>query len=138
MKYRATTIPESERWKWCETYSSAAKTPNAMKLVFTTRVPARPKNFPAMNSQRLTGRDNTVYSVRLSISFETSPIPIKMAITIPNSVTAVSPRLITTRRSMFTEICPTSTAHPVISKSKAIRLYRTRSRTASRKVFVEI
>src|SRR6266498_636838 len=60
MKYSATTTPRSLPCRWPETYSSEAKTPAAMQRVFTTNVPVRPKNFPAMNSQRLTGRDKTV------------------------------------------------------------------------------
>jgi len=62
----------------------------------------------------------------------------KMAITTPNSDTAVSPRFTTTSRSMSIEISPTRIAAPESSSAKAIRLYRTRSRTASRKVLKAI
>src|ERR1700733_3945428 len=104
MKYNATKTDASDRIKLCETYSSAAKTPIAMKNVFTASVPARPKYLPTINSQRLTGRESTVYNVRFSISFDTSPMPMKIAITTPKSETAVRPRLMTTRRSMSIEI----------------------------------
>src|ERR1035441_898438 len=71
-------------------------------------------------------------------SFETRPIPMKMAITTPNSDTAVSPRLTTTKRSTSIEIPPTRIEAPESSSANAIRLYRTRSRTASRKVLKAI
>src|SRR5580658_1472539 len=134
MKYNATKISASGLENLCVTYNSAPNTPMAMKNVFTTSVPARPKNLPTMNSQRRTGRESTVYSVRFSISFETSPMPMKMAMTTPNNETAVRPRLTTTRRSISIEIWPTKIAAPESSKAKAIRLYSTRSRTASRNV----
>src|SRR5580700_504312 len=60
MKYNATSTQPSAVWKRCDTYSKARNTPMAMKNVFTTRVPAKPKNLPTMNSQRRTGRDRTV------------------------------------------------------------------------------
>src|SRR2546422_6138567 len=135
MKYNATRMSASGLANLWDTYSRAANTPMAMKKVFTTSVPASPKNLPTMNSQRRTGRDSTVYRVRFSISFDTSPMPMKIAITTPNSETAVSPRLRTTSFSMSIEICPTSMAAPESSRAKAIRLYKTRSRTASRNVF---
>ncbi len=76
-----------------------------------------------MNSQRRTGRAaRTVYSVRFSISFETSPIPMKIAITIPNSEIAVSPRLISTMRLISSDIWPNSTEEPTISRANRIRL----------------
>ncbi len=109
-----------------------------MKNVFTTSVPVSPKNLPTTNSQRRTGRDSTVYSVRLSISFETRPIPMKMAMTTPKRDTAVSPRLTTTSRSISIETSPTRIAAPESSSANAIRLYSTRSRTASRKVLKAI
>ncbi len=93
-----------------------------MKNVLTTSVPVSPKNLPTTNSQRRTGRESTVYSVRLSISFETSPMPMKMAMTTPNSETAVRPRFTTTRRSMSIEISPTKIDAPESSTAKAIRL----------------
>src|SRR5437867_5532199 len=73
MKYNArSTHPSLAMSAWCrETKERAAKTPMAMKNVFTASVPVSPKNFPAINSQRRTGRESTVYRVRLSISFET-------------------------------------------------------------------
>ena len=46
----------------------------------------------------------------------------KMAITTPNSETAVSPRFTTTRRSMSMEISPTRIAAPESSRANAIRL----------------
>ncbi len=49
-------------------------------------------------------------------------MPMKMAMTMPNSDTAVSPRLMTTRRSISMEICPTRIAAPDISSAKAIKL----------------
>src|SRR5258708_7040026 len=60
MKYRATKINASGRVNLCETSSRAANTPMAIKNVFTTKVPASPKNLPTMNSQRRTGRESTV------------------------------------------------------------------------------
>src|SRR5450759_2190739 len=61
MKNNATRIQASDDWNLCETYSRAAKTPMAMKNVFTNSVPVSPKNLPTMNSQRRTGRESTVY-----------------------------------------------------------------------------
>src|ERR1700722_7263700 len=122
MKYKATNTEASDPTNLCETYSRAAKTPMAMKNVFTTRVPARPKYLPTINSQRRTGRESTVYRVRFSISFETRPMPMKIAMTMPNNETAVSPRLITTSRSISIEICPTRIDAPDNNKAKAIKL----------------
>src|SRR5256885_1236777 len=134
MKYKATKIKASGEENLWATYNKAANTPMAMKNVFTTSVPANPRNFPTMNSQRRTGRDRTVYNVLFSISLETSPIPMKMVMTTPNRETAVRPRFTTTRRSISMEIWPIKIAAPESSNAKAIRLYKTRSRTASRNV----
>src|SRR5579862_5021213 len=60
MKYKATSIHGLGLCKAFETYQEAANTPIAMKNVFTTSVPESPKNLPAINSHRCTGRDSTV------------------------------------------------------------------------------
>src|ERR1019366_6677750 len=71
--------------------------------------------------------------VRHSISFETRPIPMKIAIRKPNTAMAVSPRLIRMISCTPTEMEPRSMAAPIIRKAKTTRLYRTRSRTDSLK-----
>src|ERR1035438_1155856 len=81
MKYSAARTQTSIFSNLWAMYRSARKTPSAMKNVLTTSVPVSPKNFPTMNSQRRTGRESTVYKVRLSISFETRAMPMKIAMT---------------------------------------------------------
>ena len=76
-----------------------------------------------MNSHRRTGRAaSTVYSVRFSISLETSPMPIKIAMTMPNSEIAASPRLMSTMRLMSIDIWPNKIDAPTMSSANRIRL----------------
>jgi len=49
-------------------------------------------------------------------------MPTKIAITIPNSETALSPRLITTSRSIPIETWPNKIEAPDISNAKTIKL----------------
>src|ERR1700686_618369 len=53
-----TSAPGGGSW-WAKK-NNAPKTPMAIRNVFTTSVPAKPKNLPTMNSQRRTGRESTV------------------------------------------------------------------------------
>src|SRR6267142_3512503 len=126
MKYNATRMWASAFWKpWydrCDKYRSAAKNPNAIRPAFTVRVPTNPRYLPRINSHRRTGRDRIAYRVRLSISFETSAMPIKIAITTPNSEMAVNPMLMRNSRSISIEIWPSKRAEPEISTANRMRL----------------
>ena len=61
-------------------------------------------------------------TVFFSISFETSPIPIKIAITTPKIEIEVRLKPITTIRSIPIEICPNNTAAATKSSAKKMRL----------------
>ena len=100
----------------------------------TSNVRHKPKYLPTINSPRPIGFEKIAYTVRLSISLETRLTPTKIEINTPNRSIAPKPRLTIVRASCPAVNSPKKTALAVKMRTNSTRLYKTRSRTASRKV----
>ena len=122
MKYTATNTVASPRSSVCLAYISARKRPSPIAAVFTASVSTSPPNFPSRNSHRRTGFASRAYSVRLSISLDTSPTPIKTEISSPISEIALNPSVTMTVCSIPIEICPAMIDAAIITKAKNSRL----------------
>ena len=94
----------------------------------------KPRYLPTINSPRPIGFEKIAKTVRRSISLETKPTPTNIEINTPNNKIALKPRLTIVRASCPAVNSPRKTALAVISKTNSTRLYKTRSRTASRNV----
>ena len=76
----------------------------AIAATFTASVNSNPANFPSRNSHRRTGVASTAYSVRLSISLDTSPTPMNTEMSKPITEMALSPSVTMTIFSIPIEI----------------------------------
>src|SRR5262245_39983157 len=106
----------------------------AITALFNSSVRHSPKYFPSMNSERRTGFDRMLAMAPLSISFETSPMPRKMAINTPKMVIADRLRSMMIFTSCPTAMRPTTTDAIISRMTNKTVLYRTRSRADSRNV----
>src|SRR6478735_12179540 len=70
--------------------------------------------------------------LRRSTSFDTRPMPMKMAMNRPNTAVAASPRSLMILMSCPAVSCPRTNDDPISRMANRTRLYGTRSRTDSR------
>src|SRR5574338_1267288 len=73
--------------------------------------------------------------LRRSTSFDTSPIPMKIAMNRPKTAVAASPRSLMIFTSWPAVSWPSRNDDPIRSTANSTRLYGTRSRTDSRNTF---
>src|SRR6476620_7012089 len=73
--------------------------------------------------------------LRRSTSFDTSPIPMKLAMKRPKAEVAARPRSLMILTSCPAVSCPIKYDDAIRSTAKSTRLYGTRSRTDSRNTF---
>ena len=94
-----------------------------------------PRNLPAMNVPRLTGLENSTYTVRFSISLRTSPAATNTATMRPKADTATRPKSVIMRPCSPRLMLPSHRPPTIMSRANTTMTASTRSRIVSRKVF---
>ena len=102
--------------------ASVRARPAAMTRTFTRSVKPRPANFPRKNSSRVRGFASRGCSERRSISFATSPTPMKIAIKVPKSSMEARPMSLMIFSSWRMESWPMRRPAAVMMMAKKTRL----------------